>query len=477
MILSFSTRPSGPGRARRRCCLWAAGLVLNAVVCGAAVGPEGEPTVEVEEGVYTYQPANNGAGPMWCAGSTSLVRLGDRVVAAGLETLADVKPLNNCRWQLYEREDSGWVLRHADPTGRTREPSPLAIFSDGRLFLSANPTLVPAESSGPARPEILEWTAARVGDGWRTRLPEWGGKPVFTEHSYRSLAADGARGELVLFQNVGYTHAEWAFLDRTGAWSAHGQLKWPWGAEYEKPQPIRVCYPNVALNDRRVFFVGVSDIVEPKAPWRAFKKELTGQEWDYDFRRLFLTWSDDIRTGRFHEWIELASREATCGGISLGDLWIAPDGMVHMVWTERAIDERLRARFFPEAKQRHALEYVQWREGREVLRRTLACAEEGGSREIPSSARFHADALGRLFVVYYCGGADAAGKAVSENRLMVLRADGTPGRPVRLPLRQPFTSYFTATPRGGSAPSVFLDLLGSRAGVPNGIGYARIRIP
>ena len=57
-------------------------------------------------------------------------------------------------------------------------------------------------------------------------------------------------GELILFQNIGYTHAEWTFRDRTGKWSAQGHLKWPWGAEYDKHEPIRVCYPNVALRGR-----------------------------------------------------------------------------------------------------------------------------------------------------------------------------------------------------------------------------------
>lgn len=38
-----------------------------------------EPTVEVEEDIYTYTNAQNGAGPMWCSGSTTLVRTGDRL--------------------------------------------------------------------------------------------------------------------------------------------------------------------------------------------------------------------------------------------------------------------------------------------------------------------------------------------------------------------------------------------------------------
>ena len=63
-----------------------------------------------------------------------------------------------------------------------------------------------------------------------------------------------------------------------------GKLAWPWGSEYKKPEPIRVCYPDVAIRGREVHFCGVSDIVEPHPKWRENKRKLTGQEWDYDFR-------------------------------------------------------------------------------------------------------------------------------------------------------------------------------------------------
>jgi len=45
------------------------------------------PTVELEEDVYSFEPANNGAGPMWCSGSTCLVRVVEDVFVSGLETL------------------------------------------------------------------------------------------------------------------------------------------------------------------------------------------------------------------------------------------------------------------------------------------------------------------------------------------------------------------------------------------------------
>lgn len=435
-----------------------------------------QPVVEVEADVYRYTAADNGAGPMWCSGSTCLVRIGGDVYASGLETLADAKPLNNCRWLLFRREGNAWRLEQADERGRTREPCPIVAFPDGRVFLSANPTLTePGTYGGPARPEILQFQASAPAAPGETLLPQWDGSPPFSEHSYRSFAADGTRKELILFQNIGYTHAEWAFRTADGGWKA-GKLVWPWGAEYDRPQPIRVCYPNVAVKDRAVHFCGVSDIQEPYEAWRAYKKELTGRDWDYDFRRLFYTWSDDIASGKFHDWIEIASRDKTAGWIMPGDLWVGPDGRVHLLWTERAIDTRLREKFFPGEKQSHALNYAVLRGGEVLVRRTLAIAEEGVSDEVPSAGRFHVTPGNRLFVVYFVSGSDREGKRVAENRLVEIREDESPGEAVDIPLEQPLSSYFTATVRGGSAPSTVIDLLGTPHGASGVIRYACARI-
>lgn len=144
------------------------------------------PVVELEETVYSFEPANNGAGPMWCSGSTCIVRHGQTVFAAGLETIPDAPPLNNCRWQIYRRPpDDGWRLWYSDPTGRTREPSPLACFGAGLLFLSANPTLNPPDrpGGGPARPTLFLFDAASAQPNPEPLLPVWEGQPAFTEHS------------------------------------------------------------------------------------------------------------------------------------------------------------------------------------------------------------------------------------------------------------------------------------------------------
>jgi hypothetical protein len=120
------------------------------------------------------------------------------------------------------------------------------------------------------------------------------------------------------------------------------------------------------------------------------------------------------------------------------------------------------------------LNYAVVRDGKVVSRRTLASAVEGVSAEIPGTGRFHVTPEGRLLVFYYVSGRDAAGKRVSENRLMELYPDGTSSPPVRVPLKHPMRSCFTATVRAGSSPSNTLELLGERADASNTISYARI---
>ncbi|MCC6729402.1 MAG: hypothetical protein IT208_08685 [Chthonomonadales bacterium] len=451
-------------------------MLLNALAAAAlavalADRPAPPPTavVEVEEEVYSYQPANNGAGPMWTLGNTCLVRLGDRVLVSGLETLPERKPLNNVRWTLFDRGASGWTLRRRGEGTHEREPCPLVGFADGRVFLSTNPnTSAPDQYDASATPRVLCFRAGRLDEGPVTETPAWDRPLNFHAHTYRSFAADARRREMIVLYNTAYDRVYWSLRDSRGRWSSQGSLAFPWGAEYEKPVPVRLCYPSVALRDRKVFFFGVSDIEEPNPAWRAYKKELTGKDWDYDFRRLFFTWSDDITKGAFHPWVEIATRDRTCGWLFPCDLHVAPDGAVHLLWAETAIDERLRQRFFPDAKQSRALNYAVVREGKVVLRKAVHEWKEGDlSDEKPGNGRFHLTPDGRLFVVYYVGG------GVSENRVVEVRAGGTMGEPAKLALRKPLSSFYIATPRTGCAPSKLIDLLGDVDGT---LRYARIRL-
>ena len=103
-------------------------------------------------------------------------------------------------------------------------------------------------------------------------------------------------------------------------------------------------------------------------------------------------------------------------------------------------------------------------------------AEEGKSNERPGRGRFQITPDNRLFVFFYVSGSDAAGRHIAEDRLLEILPDGSIRGPVVVPVKKPFTDFFTATPRAGAPPSGTLELLGTRQGSSATISYARIRV-
>ncbi|MDZ7616841.1 MAG: hypothetical protein U1E05_07555 [Patescibacteria group bacterium] len=452
-----------------------------------------KPVVEVEEEVYSYVPADNGAGPMWCSGAPTLVRMGETLFASGLETLPDYTPLHNVRWTLWKRDAAGWELQQVDPKERTREPCPLVGFPDGRLLMSVNPTLVtdPQRRAGPARPELLEFSAAESKNPPKTLSPAWDGDPPFSEHSYRFFGADAAAGAAIMLNQIAYSHKEWALLKRDGAWAA-GRLmnvsSRPGDIHaYRPPYNLhRFNYGSVVLKDRAVYVTGCISY----ANWdRAGEKEL-GEILDgqsarvrlgslANRRRMMFTWTPDITTTPFREWLEVGSTMGNGGWLFPGDLWVAPDGAAHVLWYEGPMDRRLRDERFADIKLTHAVKHAIVRNGKVTHRGTLIEGGEGLGGEIPQSIqpRLHITPDNRLFALYYVSGTSPGGDRVSENRLVELLPDGTSGTAVVIPLAHPFRMAFTATPRGGSAPSHILDLFGIRAdGPPSTICYARVKM-
>jgi len=440
--------------------------------CSDSTEPAFNVSVEAEELVYKYEPPDNGSGPMWCHGNTCIVRFGDRLLASGMETLEDEMPYHNTRWMLFERKAGAWELLMKEEKERTREPSPLGILNDaGKILLSVNPTLTePGIRSGPAEPRILKFDFENLRSGYETFVPSWSGEPKFTEHSYRTFVVDGGADEFILFQNTGYDEAEWVFFDGKGEMKSHGQLDWPWGSDYEQPQPIRICYPAVQLVDREVHFLGVSDIIEPKRAWKDYKFNLTGREWDYEFRRLFYTWSRDISSGQFEEWVEVASREKTGGHIFPCDIWKAPNGAVHLLWTEKALDERLHEEFFPMEKQSHALNHAVIKEG-EVIYHQPIMLSDAAAEWRPGRGRFQIAPDNRLFVFYHVSAMESS---ISENRVVEILKDYRLSAPVKVALESPISNFFTATVRGGSEPSYIIDVLGETG--QQEMSYAAVRI-
>jgi hypothetical protein len=449
--------------------------------------------VEIEEEVYSYEPANNGAGPTWCSGAPALVRLGETLFAPGLETLPDFQPLHNVRWMLWKRDADGWALQQVDPVERTREPCPLVVLPGGRLLMSVNPTLVadPQRRAGPARPELLEFRAADPQTPPKTLSPAWDGDPQFSEHTYRFFAADPGSQEAIMLNQIGYTHKEWALLKHDGTWAAGRLMNVP-SREGDIHAYVpghnlhRFNYGSVVLKDRAVYVTGcVSYANWDRAGEDELKKILDGQSARQRLgslanrRRMMFTWTPDITTTPFAEWLEVGSTMGNGGWLFPGDLWVAPDGAAHVLWYEGPMDRRLRDEYFPDIKLTHAIKHAIVRDGQVVHRGTLIEGGEGLGSEIPQSIqpRFQITPENRLFAWFYVSGTDREGQRVSENRMVELQADGTAGTPFVLPLEHPMRMAFTATPRGGSPPSNILDLFGIRASGPaTTLCYARVRL-
>ena len=465
-------------------------------------------TVEDESTVYTGMCPRNGSSPTWCYGNTCIVRIDEDVFVSGQEKLDGFAPPNDCRWTLFRRTAGGWELQQADEDGRTREPCPLAVLPDKRLFLSNNPTLVSPEVSGggPSRPEILAFDV-NTRAGYRSLLPEWEGHPRCTEHSYRSFAADRERNELILFQNVGYTHAEWALLDED-AKGCTGRLYWP-PYEEENMGPYgashaRVNYPVVVLKDRAVHFFGASAF----DTWKKVRTpELAGRQFGNRFRRLYYAWTEDIANAGFRDWIEIDSTFDDGGWGFAGDLHLDGEGTLHLLWYRAPINRLFRDEHFPDIKRRYAICYATIRDGKVNHRKTLVEAGEGLCGAVPteienedsilpwkikgrkvvedpiSTPRFHVTPDRRLFVIYYVSGSGEASEPISENRILEIYPNGGTSPPIGIPLEHPLTEFFTATMRAGCEPSFTIDLLGYRRGgfglftdTPTTLSYAQVLV-
>lgn len=443
-------------------------LLMVWTVCSVA---QAAPEVQVEELVTRYEPADNGAGPLWCYGSPLIARDGENVYASAIETGKDVPPLCNTRWQLWSRGEDGWQLLQHEQAFRQREPCPIALFPGGPVFLSVNPsTQPPGTKYGPCSPAVLQFNAQSPGARPVVLEPAWAEGTQFTDHSYRGFAADGVRRELLALNiHAGRGDLFVSFRDRQGAWHARGSIAFP----------IRSCYPQAGLRGGSAHVMAIGDIVEPNAEWRQLKKEVTGRDWDYVFRRLFYTWTADVAGKPFAQPIEIDSVEATGGHILNCDLYLESPDVCHLLYVRRPHQHAfLRDKYFPGQAMTSHLMHVVVRAGQVVQRRTLAETPGSGDGIEPTFARFHARANGQLCVLV-AGVEYQGGKAGAFGNFFGMMGDSAGGteqpRLERIALSHPFQRFFNNAPAGGSAPSDTIDLFGTGQ-EPLSLRYARLRV-
>jgi hypothetical protein len=404
---------------------------------------------------------------MWCYGSTVIARQNDNVFLSVIETGKDVPLLCNTRWQLWHRSADGWKLEQTEKQYRQREPCPLAVFQEGPVFLSVNPSTEPAgRKYGPCKPLVLEFDLANPSAPAKTHQPAWANGTYFTDHSYRGFAADGANGELLLLNINARTSEQFvSYRDRNGKWHEKGTITFP----------IRSCYPQVALHDGSAHVMAIGDIVEPVAEWRKLKYEKLKRDWDYVFRRLFYTYTDNIRSTGFINPIEIDTVEKTCGYIRNLDLYIDETGAAHLLYTKQPHQyEFIRDKYFPGEEMKTYLEHVIVKDGKVISRRTLAERPSESTGFEPSFGRFHIDGSGELYVIA-AGTSVEKGKRTSGNFLARIPTSNIKPKFERIELKHPFGNFFTNTPRGGSKPSDIIDIFGIANDNPN-LRYARVRI-
>jgi N-acyl-D-aspartate/D-glutamate deacylase len=445
--------------------------------------------VEAEEAVCNppaYEVTNNGSGMFWGSGSPQIARVGERLFVSAFEAVPGCAPLNNARWALYERGSEGWRFCQRDAKDRTREPCPLCVSHAGRLLMSANPTLAPWVAApadmekrkmsgghgdvahrwtgGPARPEFLEFATGRPAQPPRHLAPAWTDEPKFTEHSYRTFAADGASGEFILFQNIGSTHSQWAFLDKAGAWKT-GQLVWPQGEDTRyspyHDKRARVNYPNAILCNREVHFIGQS----PFNIWKRIdplKSETWGRDkWGARMRKLQYAWTPDITRTPFSAWTVVADTMDDGSTLFLGDSWRAPDGRVHLVWQQTPIHRGLRDKYFPDIKRDSRLWYGVLERGKVLEKRVLfAGGETTGPVQPTGQARFHITPDQTRYLLFNLIGTTAETRQETGSYAARFERDGSLSAPVRIPFERPLTgTFFTASPRAGNRLTEAADLL------------------
>jgi hypothetical protein len=363
---------------------------------------------------------------------------------------------------LWHRSPDGWKIAQSEQEYRQREPCPIAVFQRGPVFLSLNPSTEPVGTQyGPCKPLVLEFDRDNLAAPARTNTPAWADGTYFTDHSYRGFAADGAGGELLLVNINARTGDQFvSHRDETGRWHQKGKITFP----------IRSCYPQVALRNGAAHIMAIGDIVEPVEQWRKLKFEKLKRKWDYVFRRLFYTYSSDIKSAAFRLPVEIDTVEQTGGHIRNLDMHIDKSGAAHLLYLRQPHQYAfLRDKYFPGRPMTVQLEHVIVRDGKVISRRTLAQAPSESGLE-PSFARFHVAGGERLHVI-------AAGAAKGTFGNYIARIGGGPDRPhfQRIAMKHPFRNFFTNTPRGGSAPSDVIDLFGISDDNPN-LRYARIRI-
>ena len=407
----------------------------------------------LQETICRVKDTGNGAGPLWCYGSTSIMRLGNTVVAAVPANDENVKPLADRHIEIYAKTGGDpWRMLWRDERF-TREPAPLARRDDKSFWITLNPSakdVPPGEGIwyGPAVPTLGLFLLDK-GAPVLEKLPL--GDFRFIDHSYRGLAVDRDTGDLFITWQHVEGEGKFRYFLCTKDKDITGPLEFP----------VRACYHNLAVRDGKAYALAVSDIKEPVAEWAAYKRSVTGREWDYDFRNLYFTCCDDISKGEFAPVMTVDSREETCGLIRNLDMYVSDDGICYILYqAKRVWHDFMRERFFPDTKFDTACYLCAVKDGEVLWRKVLDMEHEmpdGKNTDASYCAAFFQQADGSMGILL--SKTNGNGTGLPDGWYISRPAsEGNEGFR-KLDISCPPGQFHTARPRCGAAPSDMVDVL------------------
>jgi len=354
--------------------------------------------VRIEQ-ICETRPFENGSGPEWDRGNAHMIRVGDRVFITNAHVHADRLPFNHTTMELWEKKDGGpWRKVFEDDSGFQREPCPMAYLGGGLLAVTVNPTARSYAKDEPSRVvesvpmmHILD-VSGEVKKADTIRLQWDAAQHRFLDHSYRSMAADPQTGDLFL-TNIDYNGEEehlFTLLDKDMHCRKTGRLRFP----------QRSCYHNIAMKDGEVYLFAVQDIVEPNEEWKAYKRKMTGNEWDFDFRTIYLNYCPDIREGDFEPSQVVCHRENTCGWVANLDCCFDRNGDMLLLASQRNIAHAfMQEPFFPDTPLELCLEVFRYSHGR-LVERTVVDSTTEDEKHSEYGGYFHTAADGSVYLVW-----------------------------------------------------------------------------
>lgn len=400
------------------------------------------------------QSFNNGSMAAWSYGNSPLVRKGDRVFCTDSQIVPGREPFNHTSMRLFEKQDGGeWKIVFEDEGVFQREPCPV-LLAGNRLLVTVNPTARPYEPSEPSRvvpctPLLYVFDVSGTVKLEKVLPMPWDTEQYhFLDHSYRGGAVDAITGDL-FFDNLHYppnSEGEhvYGLLD--------GNLKTIKTAPLNFPD--RSCYHNIAIRGGEAYVFAVRDIVEPNETWREYKRQVTGQAWDYDFRIIRMNYTPDIRRRDFLPTVQVCDRDQTCGWTkNLDCCYTAAGDMLLAVGTRNVATAFMRDRFFPQEALYSRLEVYRFTHG--VCQESFivdSASEEDGAT-VNYAAFFHTAANGDVYLVWDKTGYTETDGFENGTYLMSMSE-----RQSRLLTNQ--TGYlFGSKTRLGAAPDDRLDIL------------------